>query len=52
MVSDLRFALRQFAKRPGFAVVAVLTIALGIGIATTTFTPCSAIIPEPKAFLP
>jgi len=42
--SDLRFAFRAFRREPAFTLVAVLTLAVGIGIATATFTVANGIL--------
>ncbi|HVU25252.1 MAG TPA: ABC transporter permease [Opitutus sp.] len=47
MLSDLRYALRQLAKSPGFTAVAVLSLALGIGATTTVLCWIQSILLNP-----
>jgi putative ABC transport system permease protein len=50
MLSGLRFALRSFAKFPGFTLIAALTLAVGIGAATAMYSALRVLVVEPFSY--
>ncbi|MGI8432609.1 MAG: ABC transporter permease, partial [Chthoniobacterales bacterium] len=50
MLHDIRFALRLLLKSPGFSAIAILTLALGIGVNTSVFSLVHTMIYQPPSY--
>src|SRR5215212_271458 len=50
MITDLKYAIRMLIKAPVFAVIAILTLALGIGATSAIFSVIDTVLLQPLPF--
>jgi hypothetical protein len=50
VIRDARYAMRQMVRNPGFSVLAILTLAIGIGGVTAVFSFVNGVVLKPLPF--